>query len=97
MNHSECMKENPGGPAVAIQEWWHALTVDQGRISASLGRWNSSLNAAFMVLFRNAVVQRCLGSLLVISGVAVIVLRLVETTDWTWLMVNIVLKVVSWL
>jgi hypothetical protein len=97
MNHSECMKENPDGPAVAIQEWWHALTGGQGHISASLDRWNSSLKAAFLVLFRNAVVQRCLGCLLVIFGVAVIVLRLVEATDWTWVMVNMVLKVASWL
>jgi hypothetical protein len=97
MNYSGCMKENPGGLTAAAQEWWHALTGDQGRISASCGPRNLSLNAAVLVLLTNAAVQRCLGCLLVICGVAVIMLRVVETTDWTWLMVNMVLKVASWL
>jgi hypothetical protein len=97
MNHSGCMNENPGALAVALREWWHALTGDVGHISASHGPRNSSPNAAFLAVINDVVVQRCLGCLLVICGVAVIVLRVVETTDWTWLMVDIALKVAGWL
>ena len=57
----------------------------------------ASLNAAVLVLFTNAVVSRCLGCVLVICGVAEIVRRVVESTDWTWLLVSLVLKVAGWL
>ena len=97
MNYSGCMRENPGALAVAIQEWWHALSGHQGHISASHGPRKLSPVAAFLSVINDAVVQRCLGCLLVICGAAVIVLRVIEATDWTWLMVNMVLKVASWL
>jgi len=97
MNYSGCMRENPDGLTVAIQEWWHARSGHQGHISASHGPRKLSPAAAFLVVIKDAVVQRCLGCLLVIVGVAAIVQRLVEDTDWTWLMVDMVLKVASWL
>jgi hypothetical protein len=97
MNYSGCMKENPGGLAVAIQEWWHALTGDQGRISASRDLQNSSPNAAFLSVINYAVVQWCLGCLLVVCGVAAIALRLAEVVNSPWVIVSLVLKVVSWL
>ena len=96
MNYSASVKTNPVGLAAAIEDWWYVLMHGLERPLTSRRPPSPSGNAAVLP-FRSGAVWCWLACLLVIGAAVAVAWRQVETTDWPWLLVDIVLKVVGWL